>query len=511
MQGTTRIRTLRTQVVAAFAITAIIALVSLVLVAWTFQRQVDARNQVLDHVDPAAIEARDLFGALIDQETGIRGYALSRDEQFLVPYETGQQAERASTRRLRALIAGDASLERLVTDIGTMARSWRNQSAVPLIGVVREKRTVQNTAVLDRSKRQFDEVRLSYARLGAALAADRRSALDEISSRTTQVVVLAAAVLALLVACVVVILIGLRRLVLAPIDRLAVDARAVTAGDIEHPITPSGPHELAALGTDLEAMRTRIVEDLATVEEARAELDRQARELTRSNTELEQFAYVASHDLQEPLRKIASFCQLLEERYGDELDERGRQYLDFAVDGAKRMQQLILDLLTFSRVGRSGDELVMVDLRTAAAEAADNLEHAITERGSVLDIGDLPTVRGDPVLLTSLFQNLLSNSIKFNDSVPRRISLTARPTADGWELACADNGIGIEPQHAERVFVIFQRLHGRDVYGGTGIGLALAHKIVSYHGGTIWLDEHATEGTTIRWTMPTNPPGATDP
>ncbi len=507
--GGTRIRALRTQVVGAFVVTGLIAAVSLGLVTWAFDRQVDARQSVVDHVDPAAIQARDLFASLVDQETGVRGFALSRDQQFLVPYDEGQRTERQHATRVRALLTDYPGLAPLVDEITQAAQRWRNQSAEPLIVAVRQRRNLQNTAVLDRSKRQFDEVRLRYAALAEALTTERRDAVDEIATRTTQVTGLAIGVVALLVACAVVIVVGLRRLVLNPIDRLALDARAVTAGDVHHEITPTGPRELQALGRDLEAMRHRIVDDLAAVEEARGRLDQQARELSRSNAELEQFAYVASHDLQEPLRKVASFCQLLEQRYGDELDERGKQYLDFAVDGAKRMQQLILDLLAFSRVGRTSGPFTSVDLRHAALQAVSDLDGPISEKHAVVEVGELPTVKGDAALLTSLFQNLVSNSVKFNDSDVPRITISARETAAGWELACTDNGIGIEPQHVDRVFVIFQRLHGRDVYGGTGIGLALAQKIVSYHGGTIWIDEGVTEGTTIRWTLPTDVPGVT--
>jgi light-regulated signal transduction histidine kinase (bacteriophytochrome) len=282
----------------------------------------------------------------------------------------------------------------------------------------------------------------------------------------------------------------------------------VTAGDVAHPIRPSGPLELETLGADIEEMRHRIVDDLAAAELARRQLARQARELTRSNTELEQFAYVASHDLQEPLRKVTSFCQLLEQRYGDQLDERGKQYLDFAVDGAKRMQQLILDLLAFSRVGRSTAAFVAVNLPETARDAVTNLEATIRARGAIVNVGVLPTVPGDPTLLTALFQNLISNAVKFNVAPVPTVTITADRTDAGWTLACADNGIGIEPQHAERVFMIFQRLHGRDEFEGTGIGLALCEKIVTYHGGTIWIDPDVTEGTTIRWTLPTTPPGA---
>jgi signal transduction histidine kinase len=505
--GHTRIRALRTQVLGAFVVTGLIAAVSLGLVAWAFERQVDARQSVLEHVDPAAIQARNLFAALVDQETGIRGYALSRDQQFLNPYKVGQGTERETAARVRSLLAREPELAELVDEITRAAERWRNQSAEPLIAAVRQRRNLQNTAVLDRSKSQFDTVRLHYATLTEGLTLERRRALDEISTRTTQVTGLAIGVAALLVACAVVILVGLRRLVLNPLDRLAVDAQAVTAGDVHHEITPTGPRELQALGRDLEAMRHRIVDDLAAAEESRTLLDRQARDLARSNAELEQFAYVASHDLQEPLRKVASFCQLLEQRYGDELDERGKQYLDFAVDGAKRMQQLILDLLAFSRVGRTGGPFTPVDLRHAALQAVSDLDGPISEKHAIVEVGDLPTVQGDATLLTSLFQNLVSNAVKFNESDIPRVTISARETASGWELECADNGIGIEPQHADRVFVIFQRLHGRDVYGGTGIGLALAQKIVSYHGGSIWIAEGAAVGTTIRWTLPIEPPG----
>ncbi len=220
---------------------------------------------------------------------------------------------------------------------------------------------------------------------------------------------------------------------------------------------------------------------------------------------------MASHDLQEPLRKVTSFCQLLEQRYGDQLDERGQQYLDFAVDGAKRMQQLILDLLAFSRVGRTTASFVPVALDTALEDALTNLEHQVTERHALVEHGSLPTVPGDRTLLTALFQNLISNAIKFNDAAVPTVEFNARQTTDGWELACADNGIGIEPQHAARVFMIFQRLHGRDEYEGTGIGLALCQKIVTYHGGTIWIDDDVATGTTIRWTLPTDHPGAPQP
>jgi light-regulated signal transduction histidine kinase (bacteriophytochrome) len=278
----------------------------------------------------------------------------------------------------------------------------------------------------------------------------------------------------------------------------------VAGGDFQHSIRADGPAELVDLGRDVEAMRLRIVAELSAVREAHQRLDDQTRELARSNAELEQFAYVASHDLQEPLRKVASFTQLLGERYRNTLDERAHQYIDFAVDGATRMQALINDLLAFSRVGRLRVANRPVDLHRTAMLAVDNLSAAIEETGATVTVGDLPTVDGDPSLLATAIQNLIGNAIKFRrPDVAPQVVIEATDEGDQWEFAVADNGIGIEAEYAERIFTIFQRLHPRDVYPGTGIGLAMVRKIVEYHGGRIWLDPaHEGPGSTFRFTLP---------
>jgi light-regulated signal transduction histidine kinase (bacteriophytochrome) len=225
-------------------------------------------------------------------------------------------------------------------------------------------------------------------------------------------------------------------------------------------------------------------------------------DLKRSNAELEQFAYVASHDLQEPLRKVASFCQLLERRYKGQLDERGDQYIEYAVDGAKRMQQLINDLLAFSRVGRIAAEFAPVDLGAALAQAQRQLATMLDETGATVTSDDLPTINGTSSLLVQLFQNLVGNALKFHGAESPRIHIGVRAAGGMWELSCSDNGIGIGEQYADKIFVIFQRLHARDAYGGTGIGLSMCRKIVEYHGGRIWLDTNQTSGAVLRWTLP---------
>ncbi|MFI6325256.1 ATP-binding protein [Nonomuraea sp. NPDC050556] len=288
----------------------------------------------------------------------------------------------------------------------------------------------------------------------------------------------------------------IRYAVLRPIGQLAAQVNAVAAGDFDRPLGVDRPAELAELSSHIDSMRRRIVSSMRSAED-------QADELRRSNGELEQFAYVASHDLQEPLRKVASFTQMLEQRYGDQLDERAKQYIAYAVDGAKRMQALINDLLDFSRVGRITGERSVTNSGEALRAALLNLSAAVEDTGAVVTWDDLPVVIGNKLQLTQLFQNLIENSVKFRSDLPPRIHIGAKRVGEMWELSCSDNGIGVAGKYADRIFLIFQRLHARDVYPGTGIGLALCRKIVEYHGGLLWLDAEAEgPGATFRWTLP---------
>ena len=256
-------------------------------------------------------------------------------------------------------------------------------------------------------------------------------------------------------------------------------------------------------------MRQQIASDLAEVEAARRQieeancrLEQQAAELTRSNRDLEQFAYVASHDLQEPLRKVASFCQLLQRRYQGQLDERADQYIAFAVSGAQRMQRLINDLLAFSRIGRVTTGFTDVDLDRLVAEAVGQLDATTDQtggRGHLVRPARRPGRGG--AAGHALHQPDRQRGEVPPPGRPPRVHVSAPSRGDEWEISCVDNGIGIEPEFAEKVFVIFQRLHPREAYPGTGIGLAVAKKIVEYHGGAD-LDRQRTyrEGTAIRFT-----------
>jgi len=235
----------------------------------------------------------------------------------------------------------------------------------------------------------------------------------------------------------------------------------------------------------------------------REENKRVQEELGRSNRELEQFAYVASHDLQEPLRMIASYTQLLAERYRGQLDDNADRYIRYAVDGAVRMQALIDDLLTFSRIGNHGISLQNADCNEAVETACKNLEAAIRETGAEVQYDRLPVVVADGRLLVQLFQNLIGNSIKFRAKEPPRIRISAEKHNREWAFAIRDNGIGIASQHLQSIFGIFKRLHTHEEYPGSGIGLSICKKIVEQHGGRIWVESAPEQGATFKFVLPT--------
>ena len=302
---------------------------------------------------------------------------------------------------------------------------------------------------------------------------------------------------------VVLIALALRTAAIRPLDQLAAQARRVADGDFEHEVAVRGPREVTNLAGDVNTMRERILQELSATKEANAVLQEHATELQRSNSELEQFAYIASHDLQEPLRKVASFSQLLQRRYAGQLDARADQYIEFAVDGAKRMQALINDLLAYSRVGRSAREPVLVSSDAALTQARANLADSIEDSGATVETGHLPLVLAELPLLIAVFQNLLSNSLKFSGEKPPRIVITVRRDEPFWLFSFSDSGLGVEPEYAERIFVIFQRLHERTAaYPGTGIGLSMTRKIIEYFGGQIWLDTAYTDGARFLFTLP---------
>ncbi|GAA2673004.1 sensor histidine kinase [Actinoplanes palleronii] len=471
----------------------------------------DNLDVILNKTGPMRIAGQELYSAYLDQETGIRGYALSRSDQNLQPYQKGLTTERDLLAQIETLndAAGTAAIRADLALVRQRAADWRQNVAEPAIAATKAGDPAGTTA----GTAQFDALRTAVNQLQGSILTLRNKAVDaaQQSSSVLVTLVITAAVIILLVGTALLVL--LDRLVNRPVTELAAQVRQVAGGDYQRPITSTGSPELRRLATDVDGMRRQIAAELTEVREARAEvvaineeLQAKAEELTRSNRDLEQFAYVASHDLQEPLRKVASFCQLLQRRYAGQMDERADQYIGFAVDGAQRMQRLINDLLAFSRIGRITAGFKQVDLAKVLPEVTSQLEARTAEADGTVTLADLPVVEGEEPLLTTLFANLIGNSLKFRrPDVPPVITVSAERDGDFWKINVRDNGIGIEREFADKVFVIFQRLHPRDAYEGTGIGLAIVKKIVEYHGGRIWLDLDVAQGSSIWFTMPAVP------
>jgi signal transduction histidine kinase len=474
----------------------------------------DRMDVILDQTGPMRAGGESLNAAAVDQETGVRGFAITGDEDNLKPYTDGLARQNRLLDELDRLNRrdgeGDPRIGAALALVRQRADAWRLAVAEPVIDTVRTQGPEAGQALVEAaSTREFDALRASITGLQDDIWVVRTRAADAAKRSGTVLVSLEVIAAVVVIFAGAALLLLLDRLVTRPVTDLAAQVREVADGDYDRPITSEGSPELRGLAADVDGMRRQIAAELAEVREARGQIEwvneqlkTQAEELTRSNRDLEQFAYVASHDLQEPLRKVASFCQLLQRRYAGKLDERGDQYIGFAVDGAQRMQRLINDLLAFSRIGRLTAGFTEVDLDAVLSQVRSQFEDRAGEDVQFV-WSDLPTVEGEEPLLTTLFVNLIGNALKFRrPDVPPVITVTAEHEEQEWRINVRDNGIGIEAEFADKVFVIFQRLHARDAYEGTGIGLAIVKKIVEYHGGRIWLDLDVDEGTSIYFTLP---------
>jgi light-regulated signal transduction histidine kinase (bacteriophytochrome) len=292
---------------------------------------------------------------------------------------------------------------------------------------------------------------------------------------------------------------------------LVTAAERLGQGEFEFKFGERRSDELGELAAAFEEMSQRLRRRESDLQDTNGRLLAEISErrqveaqLSRSNQELEQFAHIASHDLQEPLRMVSSYTQLLARRYRDKLDSDAEEFIGYAVDGARRMQAQINDLLAYSRITTRGNRFEPTDCSAICQQAVSNLAAAIDETAAVVTSDPLPTLKADASQLVSLFQNLIGNGIKYHGEQPPRIQVCAVQRGEEWLFSVSDNGIGIEAQYTERIFVIFQRLHGKTEYPGTGIGLALCKKVVERHGGRIWVESEPGKGSTFYFTLPRN-------
>ncbi|MFC4427861.1 sensor histidine kinase [Deinococcus navajonensis] len=451
-----------------------------------------------------------------DLETGQRGYVITGQADFLKPYLDGLIAFQEHSEQLRARPATDLQLHNLNRAAQQLVL-WRRESADPEI---RARRTSLQAAARLMSngvgRRQLDDVRETLndmrdrenARLSTAVASSTRTLL------TVRLVTVAGLLLSLLL--LVVTALRVARAVSQHLGGLTAGARSITAGQYERRLPRSGVYELDELGQQFHKMARAVRERELALERSAQTLQATNEQLSRSNRELEQFAYVASHDLQEPLRTISSYTELLARRYRGQLDPRADQYITFTIEATGRMKTLIQDLLAFSRVRQGNRTFGPVDTGQLVTEVIKDLQAQIAECGAQVQVaGPLPEVHGNPELLRHIFQNLIGNAVKFRaPDRPSQVIVTATrsqaPAA--WTFHVQDNGIGIEPQYFERIFGVFQRLHGLGQYSGSGIGLAVTRSAAEQHGGELWLDSEPGQGSTFHFRVPDPPsPGCPAP
>lgn len=473
-------------------------LLVMLTLTWAAADQRDAARQARTSMSTIA-DVLHVQKLVLDIETGQRGYILTGDADLLAPSDAARPRVQPAADALVSE-AGTAGQRRRARDIAARVRTYLADYSDPIVAA--RKHDHKHLAERIRSgvgERQLNGIRADVARFRNVEQqySDQRVEHADHVARIALFsgicgAVLAAALLAFLA-------MYLRRTIVQPILELTEAAGSIEAGDLRTRVVVVHRDEIGRLATGFNEMADALARAHDDLVAERAAVEQQAERLARSNADLEQFAYAAAHDLQEPLRSVASYTSLLQRRYAGQLDDDADDFIGFAVEGATRMQQLINDLLQYSRLSTRDTEYGVVSLTSVAHDARINLSAAIDEAGAeVIVPGLLPDVTASASRLALLLQNLIGNAIKFRGQRPPRVELTATRRADGRvEVRVADNGIGIQPEHHERIFRLFQRLNSRTEYSGTGIGLTLCKRIVERHGGSIHVEDTKGGGTTF--------------
>ena len=441
----------------------------------------------------AVTAGTELQRSVVNLENGLRGYVASGRESLLEPFHAARRDYPREVRRLRALARDDPRLRADVEAISEQIDDYVNLWALPLLGIARDDISVARSVIVNTNgRRRVARVRAAFQRMFERAHAEARRKERRAERRSDVAVALGGAGIVLALALSAILARLLRRGILRPVQQVAQASGSVAGGDLSVRVPVARADELGDLARAFNTMT-------ASLERSRVELARRADALERSNRELEDYASVTSHDLQGPLVTVGMYAEILAQRLADEPETR--QLAEHIRDGAAGMRRLVRELLAYARLERKPVRPQPVALDAVLQEALDRLAGPIRDAGAHVDAEPLPVVLGDEARLAQLLQNLLANAIKFSGDAPPHVEVTGRIDGDVATISISDNGIGLPPEQSEVIFRPFQRLHSAESYEGTGIGLAVCHKIVDQHGGRIWAESSPGEGATFSFTL----------
>ena len=493
MLGNFRTR-ITTRVVALSAAASVLLGVALIVLIVAVTGQRDAARTAFESQEVLAAGVQ-LESTLITIENGLRGYVASGQRRLLEPATEGLRTYPAQRRALTDLVSRNPLQQQRVMRIGKEIEDYVDLWAKPVIGVAGATPEVARSQLLTNTGRErLDEIRAQFARLFARERAVIRSRKDRAESRSSRAIAFGGGGLGLLIAVAIGFTLYLRRSVVAPVLEVADATGRLASGDLSTRVQTDREDELGDLARSFNSMAD-------SLERGRADLERSNSELKRSNEELEQFASVTSHDLQAPLTTISMYSELLERRISQR-PGGPQELVDGIRDATQQARMLIRDLLEYSRAGRGTITLEKVPAAVIVDQALEALAGAIEESRATVTVGDLPTVLADRGNLCRVFQNLVGNALKFSGERTPSVSIEAERDNGQWRFSVRDNGIGMNPDHTNRIFEPFQRLHGEEAYPGTGIGLAVCERIIDQHGGRIWVSSTPGEGSVFFFTLP---------
>jgi signal transduction histidine kinase len=437
----------------------------------------------------------ELQKSVISLENGLRGFVASGRERSLEPWTAALRQYPGQARRLAALVSDEPAQQAMVRQISSDIDDYVNLWGAPLLALARDRLdAARSVIVVGTGRVRIDTIRRRFERLFTQERAVAASREHRAEGRTELAIGAGFGGLGLLLILAGGFALFMRRFVVRPVLTVAGASQALAEGDMSARVPPAGSDELGDLARAFNSMAD-------SLERSRREVAEHAHELERSNEELDRFAAVTSHDLQAPLATISMYVQLLEQRHGQELGSAS-QLIDGISSATGHARELIRGLLEYSRAGRGELRLEPVSCERMVSEVLEALAGPIEEAGATVTLGALPVVNADRRNLGQVFQNLVANAVKFSEGEPR-VEVSATRVEGAWWFAVKDNGIGMDPSDAEEIFEPFHRLHGEGAYPGTGIGLAVCERIVEHHGGRIWAESEPGQGSTFRFTLPT--------